>query len=88
MVNRIRKNYPGMYKEKSPTCPSCHNEDNTLSVAPVHSKSQLTKECLALQDLREQLNLETDEGLCEFFKTVMTRLSGKDKEIRINFDKS
>ena len=75
MVKNVRKNFPGMYTNQSLTCPSCRREDIDTSVTPVHSQSHLIKECIAFQDLREQLDLETDEGLCEFFKTVMTRLS-------------
>ena len=53
--------------------------DADPSVALVPSQSHLTKECIAFQDLREQLDLGTDEGLCKFFKTVMTGLSEEDE---------
>ena len=75
MIQHVKKNYPGKYKETSLSCPSCWKNVSSQSIRPPHSQTHITSECLAFADVRDVLDLETDEGLVEFWKIVVNRLA-------------
>ena len=82
LVHTIRGNYSGKYRKKNEplTCPSCRNQSNESNLNhsvinnefPTDSQSHVLV-CPAFSDLRENMDLEDDRELVEFFKSVVER---------------
>ena len=79
MVDTIRSHMPNKYKSRSLKCPSC--APNYLSNpassdhpdAPNDSVNHLISDCPAFSDLRIAHDLQTDQGLVNYFKAVTER---------------
>ena len=74
MIKTVKKNYPRRYRNKSLLCQSCtsllseFNSAGRPNKPPEDSQSHLTQECLAFVDLREKYDIETDQGIVDFFR--------------------
>ena len=70
MIQTVRKNFPGKYKGKSLNCPSCSNEEspNDSTTHCLDTQEHLATECPAFADIRDDLDLDNDDNLAEFFK--------------------
>ena len=85
MVQKIRKNYPGMYKGKSLACQWCINNNQypTESVLepPAHTQDHVFLICPAYQDLRDRLDIHnSDVDVIEFFRIATERLTERESD--------
>ena len=78
MVNTVRSNFKQSYKDRSLTCQSCKNirvvkSDNLEVEKPTDSQVHLMEDCEAFQDIRAELDLQSDADIVTFFKKVIQR---------------
>ena len=79
MVDNIRHNFPNKYRKKnlSLSCPSCKenssNSNKSIDTVsnPPHSQTHLLLHCEAFSRLREDLDIENDEEVVDFFMKVV-----------------
>ena len=85
MVQKIRKNYLGMYTGKSLACQWCINNNQypTESVLepPAHTQDHVFLICPAYQDLRDRLDIHnSDIDVIEFFRIATERLTERESD--------
>ena len=74
MINTIRGNFSNKYRKDSLECPSCKNlanDNETVKKPSRDSQSHLLEECGAFSKERDQYDLNTNEGIIDFFKFVV-----------------
>ena len=85
MVEGIKGNFKDKYRKSntSITCPSCKQISNNNSgdkdvEKPKDTQNHLLEECVAFDEVRKSLDLETDSGLVSFFAEVVRRRTSID----------
>ena len=86
MVDKIKGNHKDKYRRKneSITCPSCKPqlEDDAVDDGkekPRDTQNHLLEKCVAFEELRKSIDINSDAGLVSFFSKVV-RLRIADDE--------
>ena len=74
MVMTVRNNSKQKYKNRSLSCPSCKKDNaDENKCRPIDTQTHLLEECEAFQDIRDELDTDSDEGIVTFFTKVVER---------------
>ena len=82
MLETVRGDFPHKYRRRSLICPSCRTDDvnkrttnqsgdNIVNEGPIDSLEHIQLDCYAFRELRSQYNLNNDEELAQFFRSVV-----------------
>ena len=72
MVETVRRNFPSKYKNKSLDCQSCKNVVYDVNISKRDSQTHLLEVCPVFSDLRGKCDLQSDRGIVDFFKAVIS----------------
>ena len=78
MVNTIRGNFKQKYRKKnlSFTCQSCkeiRKNTNPEAEKPTDTQLHVLEECEAFDDIRQEIDINSDTGIVEYFKEIVKR---------------
>ena len=86
MVEDIKGNFKDQYRRrnKSLTCRSCKpqlevNSEEKKKEKPVETQNHLLENCVAFEELRKSIELNSDSGLVSFFHEVVKLRIAEDE---------
>ena len=80
VVPSVRKNFPGKYKNRSLSCPSCRKNLSPISIPPADTQDHLVLERPTFADLRINKNMRDDKDLAEFFQQIIQYRSDNNED--------